>query len=131
NDIYYNTFEVFLLPSATAGRNDFFTDWDILLAYQRQLPHNMTMQLFFTAYNVLNESVALGRDDAYTVNYVTPIVNGTQADLGHLKSETFGRAKAGWYQYTIGGVAKPNAAFGQPTSYQAPIFTRFGARFTF
>jgi hypothetical protein len=28
-------------------------------------------------------------------------------------------------------IAKPNAAFGQPTSYQAPIFTRFGLRFTF
>ena len=132
NDIY-NSYEVFILPSATAGRNDFFTNWDILLAYQRQLPRNMTLQIFFTAYNVLNESVALSRDDAYTINYVTPIVNGTSADLGHLKTIPCVQCLNPQMQivHTAAAVAKPNAAFGQPTSYQAPIFTRFGARFTF
>jgi hypothetical protein len=132
NDIY-NSYEVFILPSATAGRNDFFTNWDILLAYQRQLPRNMTVQIFFTAYNVLNESVALSRDDAYTINYVTPIVNGGDADLRHLKTIPCVQCLNPQMQivHNAGAVAKPNAAFGQPTSYQAPIFTRFGARFTF
>ena len=132
NDIY-NSYEVFILPSATAGRNDFLTSWDIQLAYVRQLPRNMQLQLFFAAYNVLNESTVLSRDDGYTINYVTPIVNGTEADLHHLKTIPCVSClnPNGMIVRTAGAVAKPNAAFGQPTSYQAPIFTRFGARFTF
>jgi hypothetical protein len=131
NDIYYNTFEVFVLPSATAGRNDVLTSWDLQFSYVRQLPRNMSLQIFFAAYNVLNEATALSRNDAYTGDYVTPIVNGTTDDLRHLKTIPAPKSSATCRYATCADVASPNAAFGQPTSYQAPIFTRFGARFTF
>jgi hypothetical protein len=39
-------------------------------------------------------------------------------DLGHLKTVN-------------GAVARRNEAYGQPANYQPPIFTRFGARFSF
>src|SRR5262249_13476188 len=73
NDIYNTSTEVFLLPSGVTGRNDFFTSWDVQIAYVRTLPRNMQLQIFFAAYNVLNEATATSRDDTYTVNYVTPI----------------------------------------------------------
>jgi hypothetical protein len=118
NQIYQPFPENFLLPAGAGGRNDFLTTWDVQLAYVRQLSKSTQMQVFFAAYNVLNSATATSRNDVWSNDFTTPIVNGTPADLMHLK--------------TVGGaVAKPNASYGSPTSYQAPIFTRFGARFTF
>jgi len=67
---------------------------------------------------VLDSSTAITRIDDYTYDSANPIVNGTPMDLGHLKTVN-------------GGVARKNEAYGQPMNYQAPIFTRFGARFSF
>src|SRR5206468_9231696 len=86
SDIYTGTpGEVFLLPSGSAGRNDVYTTWDLQLAYVRRLSHRTTLQLFFAAYNVLNTDTVTSRVDTYTTDFVTPVVNGTFADLGHLK----------------------------------------------
>jgi len=118
NQIYQPFPENFLLPAGAGGRNDFLTTWDVQLAYVRQLSKSTQMQVFFAAYNVLDTATATSRNDVWSNDYTTPIVNGTPTDLMHLK--------------TVGGaVAKPNASYGSPTSYQAPIFTSFGARFTF
>jgi hypothetical protein len=69
---------------------------------------------------VLNSATATTRDDDYTdaTYYTAPIINGTMGDLKHLKT-------------VDGQVAKPNLGYGQPTSYQAPLFTRFGLRLSF
>jgi hypothetical protein len=119
NQIYASDI-VYLIPASQAGRNDVVTNWDVQLAYQRQLPRKMQLQVFFSMYNVLNTSTVTNRDDDYTSStaYTAPIVNGTMNDLRHLKT-------------VDGSVAKPNTSYGLPTSYQAPLFTRFGLRLSF
>ena len=120
NQIYAPSYIIYLIPQSEAGRNDVVTNWDLQLSYVRQLPRKMQLQFFFAVYNLLNSSTAIARDDRYTANttYVTPIVNGTVSDLRHLKG-------------VDGSVATPNVGYGQPTAYQAPLFTRFGLRLSF
>jgi hypothetical protein len=114
----YGASESFLLPAGTGGRNDVLTSLDLQLAYVIALSGASKLQLFFSLYNVLDSSAALTRIDDYTYDSANPIVNGTPMDLGHLKTVN-------------GAVARRNEAYGQPANYQAPIFTRFGARFSF
>jgi hypothetical protein len=118
NQIYAPFPENFLLPSGSGGRNDFTTSWDLQLAWVRQLPRNMQLQIFFSAFNVLNTQNAVTRNDVYSLDFTAPVVDGSMKDLEHLKT-------------VAGTVAKPNASFGSATAYQPPLFTRFGARFTF
>src|SRR5262249_23536762 len=54
----YGVSESFLLPVGSAGRNDLFSDVDFQIAYVRQLPRNMKLQLFFAIYNLFNEQTA-------------------------------------------------------------------------
>ena len=119
NQIYQNPI-VYLIPSQNAGRNDVFTTWDLQFSFVRALPHHTSLQAFFALYNVLNSSAATLRDDNWTsfTSYATPIVNGSMQDLNHLK--------------TVGGtIALKNEAYSLPISYQAPLYTRFGLRYTF
>jgi hypothetical protein len=129
NQVYLNDI-VYLIPAANAGRNDVVTNWDVQLAYVRQLPRKMQLQVFFAVYNLLNSSTAISRNDDYTdvYAYSAPIVNGNMADLKHLKTVDYAYPGIG---YTGGGVAKPNLSYGEATSYQAPLFTRFGLRLSF
>jgi hypothetical protein len=119
NNNYYTPI-VFLIPSNQVDRNDFFASWDVQIAYTRRLPHNLSAQLFFALYNVLNTSTVTLRDDTWTASsdFTTPILNGRPMDLNHLKT-------------VDGGVAKPNAAYGLPIAYSSPLFTRFGLRVSF
>jgi hypothetical protein len=116
----YDANESFILPAGMAGRNDLFYSWDLQLQYVRQLRHNRQFMVFFSVYNLLDTQTALLRDDQYTAAdvRVNPVVNGTTGELAHLKDIN-------------GAVARQNENFGRPVAYQAPIFTRFGARFTF
>src|SRR5262249_51300108 len=97
--------EVFLLPAGRIGRNDALFSWDGQLAVVRELPRKQRMQIFLAVYNLLDREGVLARDDAYTLDFVAPVVSGTEADLRHLKT-------------TGGLVATKNPAFGHPTQVQ-------------
>ncbi|HJZ83975.1 MAG TPA: TonB-dependent receptor [Polyangia bacterium] len=114
----YGSATEFLLPAGAGGRNDVVTSFDVQLAYLRVLPHNLQLQVFLDAYNLLGSDAATARDDLYTRDATFPIVNGRMAELAHLKT-------------TDGAVARPSAAFGHPLTYQAPLLTRLGARLSF
>ena len=69
-------------------------------------------------FNVLNLQAVTAVDQQYTADDVSPIPNGTYADLKNLK--------------TGAGVApRLNPNYGAPTSYQAPLSMRFGVRLSF
>jgi hypothetical protein len=111
-------YEVFILPRGSGGRTPWVTQLDLHLSYRRKVSRNLSMDIYWDIFNVLNQRGVVSVDQEYTGSIVSPIVNGTVADLANLR--------------TIGGqpvTVNPN--YGSPNWYQAPLSMRFGARLSF
>ena len=114
----YGPSEAFVLPRGSAGRLPW--QWSVNLranaAYKVSKDYSLGLTL--DLFNVTNNQAVTSRDENYTFDSVSPIVNGKPADLAYLKT-------------TSGAPATPNPTFLNPTSYQLPFSARIGARLSF
>jgi Carboxypeptidase regulatory-like domain/TonB-dependent Receptor Plug Domain len=114
----YGPSEAFILPRGSAGR----LPWTWSINARAQATYKMTkdysLGLTVDLFNVTNNQQTTNVNQNYTYDSVSPIVNGTKADLAYLKN-------------TSGAPVALNQAFLQPTAYQLPFSARVGAKLSF
>jgi len=115
---YYGRREVYILPRGSGGRTPMVTQFDLHVGYDHKLTQTVGMNLFIDVVNLFNQQEVTNVDDEFTATTVSPIVNGQLTDLKHLKANN-------------GTLPTFNSNYGQPTSYQLPLYMRFGWRLTF
>jgi hypothetical protein len=114
--------ETFILPRGSAGRTPFVTRLDLHLSYRTKLGQSMSVEAFLDIFNLLNQQTALIVDSAYTYDRVMPMPSGTSLSNVPVANND------GTLTTTT---AAPNPNYLRPTSYQAPINGRLGARIWF
>jgi hypothetical protein len=114
----YGRSEAFILPRGSAGRLPWLWQVNARAGVNYKLSKDYTLGLSLDLSNVTNnrETAAVSQD--YTFDSVSPIVNGTKADLAYLKN-------------TSGAPVTVNPQFLQPTAYQLPFSARVGAKLAF
>jgi hypothetical protein len=128
----YGTGESYLLPRGAGGRSPTTSETDLHISYGRRLNKNTTIEGFFNVFNLFNQQDQLGTDENYTLDFVNPIVGGTQSDLKHVKtldatgielnaSPTVNKN----YGHTAAGVG------GYGPALQAPLNVQLGVRLKF
>jgi hypothetical protein len=115
--VYYGPREVFILPRGSGGRTPIVTQFDLHLGYEHQLGQ-LRASFFVDVINLFNQREVTNVDDEYTSSVVGPIVAGKPEDLRRLTAAD-------------GSLVVVSSNYGQPTSYQAPLYMRFGARLSF
>ncbi|HMU39270.1 MAG TPA: carboxypeptidase regulatory-like domain-containing protein [Pseudomonadota bacterium] len=116
--VYYGRREVYLLPRGSGGRTPTVTQFDLQVSYEHQLTQAVSMRMFVDVVNLFNQREVVNVDDEFMATTVSPIINGQLADLRHLKANN-------------GTLPTFNSNYGQPTSYQLPLFMRFGWQMSF
>ena len=114
----YGPSEAFILPRGSAGRLPWRYDVSLRASAGYKITKDYNLSISADLFNVLNNKAVTARDENYTFDSVSPIVNGKIADLAYLKT-------------TAGSVATPNANFLAPIAYQLPFSARFGAKLAF
>lgn len=110
---YYGNSETYILPRGSGGRTPMIYSLDLSALYRFD-----KVEFSLNVFNALNFRGVTLVDEDYTFDRVNPIQGGTIEDLKNLRT-------------TSGTVVRRNANYGQPVSYQAPLFVRLGARVYF
>lgn len=116
--LYYGPNEVFILPRGAGGRTPTVSQFDLSIGYDQQLGRGVALRLFADVINLFNQRAVTNVDDAYSFDPVQSIPGGGVDDLKRLRT-------------LFGTVAVPNTNYGQPVSFQEPLYLRFGGRVTF
>lgn len=106
---WYSGYRLLLEPLGT-NRNDFWTNVDLLAAYNLRLGGRVVTRIEARALNLFNKQTALSRDNRAFLDPRTRQFNGTQV-AGDPASYT---------RALIINTNQPNALLGQPTSYAPP-----------
>jgi len=114
----YGRREVFILPRGSGGRTPFVTSFDFHVLYRRQLSRLFGFEAYADVFNLFNQQEITNVDDEYTASRVSPIQNGTIADLVNLKT-------------TAGVQPLLNPNYARATQYQQPLSMRLGLRLSF
>jgi hypothetical protein len=114
----YGRREAYILPRGAGGRTPTITQFDIHIAYRRQLSRIFGFEASYDVFNLFNQQAATGVDQEWTTSRVSSIVNGTVADLANLRTNN-------------GAAPLLNPNFGHPTSFQTPLSMRIGLRLSF
>jgi hypothetical protein len=114
----YGLAESYILPRGSGGRTPMQTQFDLHVAYRRQLGHALAFETYADVYNLFNEQAVTAVDQTYTTAPVDPIQNGKVADLVNLKT-------------SAGTQPLLNPNYGHATAYQAPLSMRLGVRLSF
>ena len=110
--------EVFLLPRGSGGRTPTVTQFDLHLGYEYPITPKVNLSVLMDVVNLFNQREITNVDDEYTSEPTNPILHGKVEDLRHLR--------------TLDGRAPGlNVNYGQPTSFQEPLYMRIGGRLTF
>lgn len=110
--------EVFILPRGSGGRTPTVTQFDLHLGYDHLITKSERLGVSFDVVNLFNQREVINVDDIYTPSTVGGISGGRATDLTHLKASD-------------GSPVVFNSNYGQATAFQAPLYFRLGARFTF
>ena len=117
---WYSGYRLLLEPLGT-NRNDFWTNVDILAAYNLRFGSRVVTRLEARVLNLFNEQTALSRDNRAFLDPRTRLFDGSQV-AGDPASYT---------RALIINTNQPNAALGQPTSYAPPRRLLLTARVDF
>ena len=115
---YYGSREVFILPPGAGGRTPTITQFDMHVGYEHLLSKQVRLSVYADLVNMFNQRGVTNVDDEYTASVVAPILNGQSKDLLKLRTGD-------------GSLPVLNPNYGNATSYQIPLFMRFGARLSF
>ena len=111
-------FDMYILPRGLADRLPWLWQLDLRAALACRLTATYTLGATLDVFNVTDNRGVTGVDQRYTFDGVSPILNGTVADLAFLKN-------------TSGQPVTRNPGFQVPTSYQLPLAARLGAKLSF
>jgi outer membrane receptor protein involved in Fe transport len=128
----YGPDESYLLPAGQLGRTDFDHSLDIHMDYSKKLNDNMTLSIFFDAFNVYNRQGTFDVDNTYAPYYAlgggqqnaNPVSGGTYDDLIWVKTIN------GTGQETNQPIGR-NPNFHNTAQRYAPAYGRIGLRLTF
>mgnify|MGYP000947240762 CR=1 FL=1 len=115
---YYGSREVFILPPGAGGRTPTITQFDMHVGYEHLLSKQVRLSVYADLVNMFNQRGVTNVDDEYTASVVAPILNGQSKDLLKLRTAD-------------GSLPVLNPNYGNATSFQTPLFMRFGARLSF
>jgi hypothetical protein len=128
---YEGSDETFVLPRGSAGRTPFVTRLDVHLSYRTSLAKNLSAEAFIDIFNVLNQKTVLTVDTNFTDDQVMPATS-PGASLNRIPiADDSGQTCTPTSTGCTPGYAKASANYLRPTSYQAPISGRLGARVWF
>ncbi len=108
----------YLLPRGAAGRLPWVHTLDARLAYQLRLTPANTLTASLDVFNLLGLQSALRVDERYTFSDVTPLEEGSAADLPDLRD-------------TRGRRVRANPNYKETLEFQPPREVRLGLRVTF
>jgi hypothetical protein len=114
----YGASEAFILPRGSAGRLPWTWGINLRASAAYKLSKDYQLGVSLDLFNVTNNRQTTSVSQDYTFDAVSPIVNGTKADLAYLKN-------------TSGAPVAVNPLFGQPNGYQLPFSARVGAKLSF
>jgi carboxypeptidase family protein len=114
----YGRGEAYILPRGSGGRLPMLTQFDLHIAYKRQLSRLFGFEASADVFNLFNQQQVTGVDQEYTASSVNPIQNGKVADLARLVGVN-------------GTQPLLNPNYGHATIYQAPLSMRLGVRLSF
>ncbi len=119
----YGASEAFILPRGSAGRLPWVWGVNLRASAAYKLSKDYSLGLSLDMFNVTNNRQTTNVSQDFTFDAVSPIVNGTKADLAYLKN-------------TSGAPVIVNPLFGQPVNgaaaaYQLPFSARVGAKLSF
>lgn len=114
----YGGGEVFILPRGSGGRTPTVTQLDLHVGYEHEVAEKQTLGVFLDVINLLNQREVLNVEDIYTASPVEPLVDGPAQKEFKVRTAD-------------GSPLVPNTNYGQPTAFQAPLYLRAGARFSF
>jgi len=80
----YGRQESFILPRGSSGRVEFQTQADLHVAYARKIG-DTDVEVYVELFNLLNNQYETNKDNEYTLQFVHPIIGGSQDDLQHAK----------------------------------------------
>lgn len=117
---YYSGYRLLIEPLGT-NRNDFWTNVDVLAAYNLRFGGRVVTRLEARVLNLFNSQTALSRDNRAFLDTRTRQFNGTQVPGD----------PASYTRAMIINMNQPNAALGNPTSYAPPRRLLLTARVDF
>ncbi len=100
------------------------TTFDLHSGYAYQINKRTEAEIFVVIFNLSNSQHELDRDQAYTFDYVSPIVGGDARDLEHLKTNDENGSG-------VNQTPTKNKNFGRHNERATSRAIRFGARMTF
>lgn len=106
---WYGGYRMLLEPLGT-NRNDFWTNVDILAAYNLRVNGRIVTRLEARVLNLFNSQTALSRDNRAFLDPRTRLLNGTQVPGD----------PASYTRAMLINTNQPNALLGAPTSYAPP-----------
>ncbi|MFO0723990.1 MAG: TonB-dependent receptor [Myxococcota bacterium] len=109
----YGPLETYILPRGSGGRTPMIYSLDLSALYRFD-----KVEFSLNVFNALNFRGVTSVDEEYTRDRVNAIQGGTIDDLKNLRT-------------TDGRIVNRNPTYGQPQTYQAPLFVRLGARVYF
>ena len=114
----YGPSEAFILPRGSAGRLPWQWGLNLRANGTYKVSKDYSVGLTVDLFNVTNNQAVQARDQNYTFDSVSPIVNGKPSDLAYLTT-------------TVGAQAIKSPTFLNPTQYQLPFSARVGAKLAF
>ena len=114
----YGPGEAFVLPRGSAGRLPWLWSLNLRGSAAYKISKDYSVALNVDLFNVTDNREVVARDENYTFDNVSPIVNGKVADLAYLKN-------------TAGAPVAVNPNFLAATAYQLPFSARVGAKLSF
>lgn len=117
---WYSGYRLLLEPLGS-NRNDFWTNVDLLAAYNLRVGGRFVTRLEARVLNLFNEQTAISRDNRAFLDPRTRQLDGSQVPGD----------PASYTRALIINRNQPNAAFGQPTSYAPPRRLLLTARVDF
>jgi len=110
--------EAYVLPRGSAGRTPWVWQLNLRGTANYKVSRDYALGFTLDMFNVTNNREVLTVDQNYTFDSVSPIVNGTVADLPSLRTIT-------------GATIVKNTNFLNAASYQVPFSARLGAKLSF
>ncbi|WP_438002922.1 TonB-dependent receptor [Sorangium sp. So ce321] len=130
----YGSTEVFILPRGSGERLPWVASVDPRLVSSFALGEGMALSFSVDAFNVFNFHAVTAVDNRYTSASITPIENGTSADMPAGEPLECNRPACKLVYAESDTPFDPkdkNPNFGKPTAYQAPLQVRIAANLTF
>lgn len=114
----YGPSEVFILPRGAGGRTPMVHQFDLHLGYEHTVVRQHRLAIAMDVLNLFNQRQVTNVDDNYTYSPAAALTDAEAQSAFQVRSPD-------------GSPVVANSNYGQPTAFQAPLYLRLSARYTF